>query len=231
LNPAHFVSVVVPTLNERGNIPALLDGIAAVLSANGISGEVIVVDDDSADGTAEAAREKTKDGLGRVISRRSGPMGLSASVLEGFAAAGGSIVGVMDADMSHPPDALPRLIAPLVAGKADVAVGSRYIAGGATRGWPARRIIVSRIACLLCRSLCGLSDGTSGFFFFRREILGRVRLKPAGWKIGLELFANARNLRIVEIPYEFRVRRSGKSKFGAGPALAFMRQILRLSGF
>ena len=145
--------------------------------------------------------------------RRAGKLGLASAVVAGFAAAKGDVLLVMDADLSHPPDVAPRLV-DAIANGADLAVGSRYVAGGGTQDWPLKRRVVSRIACLMGNALVPVRDSTSGFFAIRRSVIDGRKLNPIGFKIGFEVMARGRYRKVVEVPYVFRDRELGKSKFG-----------------
>jgi dolichol-phosphate mannosyltransferase len=223
-----FLSVIVPTLNEADNLSVLAQRLQAVLGGGSAAWEVLVVDDASTDGTADRAEEALKfRGLpGRVI-RRTGERGLARSVVEGIGSARGSILVVMDADLSHPPEGIPRLVE-AVRGGADLAVASRYVAGGGVAGWPAWRRFSSRVACLLARPVVSVKDATSGFFGFRREVLEGVALDPEGWKIGLEIMVRGRCRRIVEVPYLFVERERGKSKFGLRQVVQYLGHLVSL---
>lgn len=174
--------------------------------------ELVVVDDGSPDGTADLA-----EALGRVhpvrVVRRAGKAGLASAVVAGFAAAKGDTLVVMDADLSHPPEVVPQLLAALDGG-ADLAIGSRYVKGGGAMDWPMRRRVVSRVACLMGNALVPVRDSTSGFFALRRPVIDGVKLNPIGFKIGFEVMARGRYQRAVEVPYVFRDRELGRSKFG-----------------
>jgi len=170
------------------------------------------VDDGSPDGTASVAERLGREHPIRIV-RRAGKAGLASAVIAGFAQARGEALLVMDADLSHPPEVAPKLVHALDAG-ADLAVGSRYVAGGATMDWPLRRRIVSRIACLMGNVLVPVRDSTSGFFAMRRAVIDGVKLNPIGFKIGFEVMARGRYTRVVEVPYTFRDRELGASKFG-----------------
>jgi dolichol-phosphate mannosyltransferase len=174
--------------------------------------ELIIVDDGSPDGTADLAESYANAHPVRVV-RRPGKAGLASAVLAGFAQARGDVLLVMDADLSHPPEAVPRLVSAIEDG-ADLAVGSRYVQGGGTKDWPLRRRVVSRAACLMGNVLVPIRDCTSGFFAIRKSALDGVKLNPIGFKIGFEVMARARYNKAVEIPYVFRDRELGKSKFG-----------------
>jgi len=131
---------------------------------------------------------------------------------------------VMDADLSHPPEVVPALL-DAIAGGADLAVGSRYVKGGGTMDWPVMRRIVSRVACLMGHVLVPIRDATSGFFAIRRTVIDGVKLNPIGFKIGFEVMARGRYKKAVEVPYTFRDRELGKSKFGQREVLQYIVQL------
>jgi len=218
---ATFTSVVVPTYNEVGSLRQLVPRLAAALADR--KWELIVVDDGSPDGTADLAESYADVHPVRVV-RRPGKAGLASAVVAGFAQARGDLLLVMDADLSHPPEAVPQLIAAIEDG-ADLAIGSRYIKGGGTEDWPLRRRVVSRAACLMGNVLVPIRDCTSGFFAVRRTAIDGVRLNPIGFKIGFEVMARARYRKAVEIPYVFRDRELGKSKFGRREILQYLVQL------
>jgi dolichol-phosphate mannosyltransferase len=185
--------------------------------------ELIIVDDGSPDGTADLAESYANDHPVRVV-RRPGKAGLASAVLAGFAQARGDVLLVMDADLSHPPEAVPRLLAAIEDG-ADLAVGSRYVKGGGTEDWPLKRRVVSRVACLLGNVLVPIRDCTSGFFAIRKSALDGTKLNPIGFKIGFEVMARGTYRKAVEIPYVFRDRELGKSKFGRREILQYVVQL------
>lgn len=189
----------------------------------------MVVDDGSPDGTADiAAGLNKKDHPVRVV-RRSGKLGLASAVVAGFGAAKGDVLLVMDADLSHPPAVAPQLV-DAIANGADLAVGSRYVKGGGAKDWPLRRRVVSRVACLMGNVLVPVRDSTSGFFAMRRSVIEGVKLNPIGFKIGFEVMARGRYKKAVEVPYVFRDRELGKSKFGQreiGQYLVQLAQVAR----
>jgi dolichol-phosphate mannosyltransferase len=195
--------------------------LAAALA--GQQWELIIVDDGSPDGTADLAESYADVHPVRVV-RRPGKAGLASAVLAGFAEARGDVLVVMDADLSHPPEAVPRLTSAIEAG-ADLAVGSRYVKGGGTQDWPLRRRIVSRAACLMGNVLVPIRDCTSGFFAIRKSSLDGVKLNPIGFKIGFEVMARGRYRKAVEVPYVFRDRELGKSKFGRREILQYLLQL------
>jgi dolichol-phosphate mannosyltransferase len=145
--------------------------------------------------------------------------------MAGFAAASSDIVGVMDADMSHPPALLPSMYAVSRESGAEFVVASRYVPGGATPGWPVRRRIASRIACLLAAPLTPVRDVTSGFFLMPRKVATSVAIKAGGFKIGLELLMRARPASMIEVPYAFRDRLAGQSKMNTREAMGYLVQL------
>jgi dolichol-phosphate mannosyltransferase len=205
-----MVSVVVPTYNEAGSVPKLAERLHAALGAR--DWELVIVDDGSPDGTADIAAALAPRIPTNVV-RRAGKGGLASAVIAGFAAARGDILVVMDADLSHPPELVPALLSAIEDG-ADLAVGSRYVAGGRVEDWPLKRQIVSRVACLMGSALVPVRDATSGFFALRRSVIDGVTLNPIGFKIGFEVIARGRYRSVVEVPYTFRDRELGASKFG-----------------
>lgn len=220
-----FVSVIVPTYNEAGSLPLLVERLARAFA--GREWELVVVDDGSPDGTADLA-----DGLGRTLPirvvRRAGKAGLASAVVAGFAAAKGDVLLVMDADLSHPPEVTPQLADAIAAG-ADLAVGSRYVKGGGTQDWPLKRRIASRVACLLGNVLVPVRDSTSGFFALRRSVVDGVKLNPIGFKIGFEVMARGRYKKVIEVPYTFRDREHGTSKFGQREIFQYLVQLAQVA--
>ena len=216
-----MLSVVVPTYNEAGSVPKLAERLHAALGAR--DWELVIVDDGSPDGTADIAAALAPRIPTNVV-RRAGKGGLASAVIAGFAAARGDILVVMDADLSHQPELVPALLSAIggasglllaaIADGADLAVGSRYVAGGGVEDWPMRRQIVSRVACLMGSVLVPVRDATSGFFALRRSVIDGVTLNPIGFKIGFEVIARGRYRSVVEVPYTFRDRELGASKFG-----------------
>ena len=227
---APALSIVVPTYNERDRLPDLVAAIFAAYADAALDGELIVVDDNSPDGTGAVA-----DGLARRhrirVIHRAGKLGLGTAVIEGFSASSAPIVGVIDADMSHPPALLPRMLAVMREGGADVVVASRYIEGGGTRGWPLGRLVMSRLACALAAGLTPVRDATSGFFLIRRDLAQGVRISAGGFKICLELLVRGRPASIVEVPYVFEGRTAGESKMNLKEATGYLVQLRDLHRF
>jgi dolichol-phosphate mannosyltransferase len=223
------LSIVVPTYNERTRLGELVEAVFQVFAAHAIDGEVVIVDDGSPDGTGALADDLATRHRIRVV-HRPGKLGLGTAVIDGFAAAGGEILGVMDADLSHPPEALPRLLAALDgAGPdgegADMAIASRYVPGGAVRNWPFIRRAMSRLACVLARPITPARDATSGYFLVRRPAVDGVKIAAGGFKICLELLVRGRVASVVEVPYTFSDRAAGESKMSWREATGYLWQL------
>lgn len=207
-----MISIILPTLNEADNLPSVIPAIFKSLSDAGLTGEVIVVDDASPDGTAEVAEELAGTFPVRVIKRQ-GRLGLAAAVIDGFALAQGEIIGIMDADGSHDPAILPAMIHAVQNG-VDLAIGSRYLPGGGTDKWPFTRRLASKVAIMMATLLTAVKDATSGYLVFKRSVIEGVTLLPLGFKIGLEIIVKGHYLNLIEIPYTFKDRTRGASKLG-----------------
>ena len=218
------LTMVVPTYNERERIAELVRAVFDACDAHGAALEMIVVDDNSPDGTGAVADALTGSFRLRVIHRE-GKLGLGTAVVAGFEAAAAPIVGVMDADFSHPPALVPRLLAAMKATGADVVIGSRYVAGGSTPNWPVWRRLLSRAACLAARPLTPVRDAASGFFLIRHDVASRVAIRAGGFKICLELLQRGWPLRLVEIPYRFDDREQGESKMSLREAAGYLLQL------
>ena len=209
------LAIIVPTFNEAENIPVLVQRLDRCLA--GIRWELLVVDDDSPDGTADLVRQLgCADARVRCI-QRVGRRGLASACIEGMLATTAPCVAVMDGDLQHDETLLPQMYATLRGDGLDMVVGSRYVNGGRSDGLNGRRAGVSRLATRLSRPLIppDLTDPMSGFFMLRREVLQRSvrRLSGIGFKILLDLFASSEQpLRFRELPYGFRSRAAGESK-------------------
>ncbi|MBI3926793.1 MAG: polyprenol monophosphomannose synthase [Armatimonadetes bacterium] len=224
------LSLVVPTYNEREGLEELVATFHAILSSAGIAYELVIVDDNSPDGTGTLADELAGRYPLQVI-HRTGKQGLASAVIQGWAAARGSVLGVTDADLSHDPHILPAMVASVERGGADVAVGSRYIPGGGMGHWPLRRQIISRVAVALGQLVCPARDVTSGYLVFRRDVIQGVDLDPIGFKIGLEVLVRGRYRTFTEIPYVFRDRQRGRSKLNLLEIRNYLVQLGRLLWF
>jgi len=218
------LSLVVPTYNERTRLGELVEATFAVFAAHGIEGELVIVDDGSPDGTGDLAEELATRHRVQVV-HRAGKLGLGTAVIAGFAVATGDVLGVMDADLSHPPSALPRLLTALDQAPADMAIGSRYVAGGGVHNWPLVRQLMSRLACVLARPITPARDPTSGYFLVRRPCVEGVQIAAGGFKICLELLVRGRVASVVEVPYVFTDRAAGESKMSWREATGYLWQI------
>jgi len=224
--PAPQLSIVVPTYNERARIAELIAAVLEVFARERLIGELVIVDDNSPDGTGAIVDGLCAQYGERLkIVHRAGKLGLGTAVMAGFLTAKAPVVGVMDADFSHPPALVPRLLAALHATHADVVVASRYIAGGSTPNWPFWRRMLSRAACLAARPLSPVRDAASGFFLIRHSVASRVAIRAGGFKICLELLMRGWPERLVEIPYRFDDREQGASKMSLREAAGYLIQL------
>jgi dolichol-phosphate mannosyltransferase len=217
--PAHStpkISVIVPTFNESENIEAVVSELSKVL--NDVEWEVIFVDDDSPDGTAELVRE-----IGRKYNRvrcvhRIGRRGLSAACIEGMLASSAPYLALMDGDLQHDPTVIRRMFDILEAGEAEIVIGSRYVRGGGCGTYSKSRHRLSRLAALLSRIVlpADLTDPMSNFFALRQELFHEVvhNLSRLSFKILFDILSSARRrVQLLEVPYVLRARRVGESKF------------------
>jgi dolichol-phosphate mannosyltransferase len=222
------ISIIIPTYNEKDNIAPLLSRVDQALA--GYDYEVLIVDDNSRDGTIEAASELASRYPVRVIVRRN-ERGLATAVVHGLKSASGPIIGVMDADLQHPPEVLPDLVKAIQDG-ADMAIASRYIPGGGCPNWGLSRRIISRVALmishLLLPSTRAVKDPLAGFFMFRRQNVDPARLKPIGYKISLEIMLIGSFQKVVEVPYIFEDRSAGQSKLNPGQQLDYLKHLFSL---
>lgn len=223
-------SIVVPTYNEAAGIERLISTLDGVFKANGLDGEIVVVDDNSPDGTGAIVDRLEHEGFPVRCLHRPGKLGLSSGVIDGwkFARSDSLALGAMDADFSHDATILPRMVDALQGGGYGLAIGSRYVPGGGIENWPKRRIITSRIAIALAQPLTPVRDITSGYFLVKREALDGVELDPIGFKIGLEVIAKAHYGRVLEVPYVFHDRVVGTSKLNQGEIFNYLRQLRRI---
>ena len=220
------LTVVIPTLNECGNLRPLLERLERALE--GIRWEVIFVDDDSRDGSIEVLRD-LQQRLPQVRAiRRIGRRGLSSACIEGMLASAAPYLAVMDADLQHDETILPEMMRRLQQSELDIVIGSRFVAGAdANMGFSPRRLWLSQLGASLSRMISGvrLSDPMSGFFMLRRGFLEQTvrNLSGHGFKILLDLFASSpREVRFAEIPYRFRRRHAGQSKLDSVVMLEYV---------
>jgi dolichol-phosphate mannosyltransferase len=218
------LTMVLPTYNERDRLAELVNALFDVAARDRVELEVVIVDDNSPDGTGRIADDLARTRRITVI-HRAGKLGLGTAVVAGFGVASAEIVGVMDADFSHPPALVPKLLEAMRANNADVVVASRYVPGGSTPNWPLRRRLLSRVACLLARPLSPIRDAASGFFLIRAAIARNVTIKAGGFKICLELLVRGWPTRLVELPYRFDDREQGESKMSLREAAGYLVQL------
>jgi dolichol-phosphate mannosyltransferase len=227
------LSLVVPTRNEAGTIEAFLQAAAATLDRV-LPGayELIVVDDDSPDGTWQKALSLRARYPALRVLRRADEVGLGSAVTRGWQLARADVLGVIDADLQHPPEVCEGLWAEILRG-AELAVASRHVPGGGVSEWSLRRRILSRgaqlLGLLILPGVLGrVSDPMSGFFFVRRSALAGIELKPTGYKILIEVMSRGRARWISEVGYVFRERAVGASKATARVYLDYLVQLVRL---
>ncbi|WP_435020821.1 glycosyltransferase [Tundrisphaera sp. TA3] len=224
------VSIVVPTYKEAESLPYLLERVARLRDRYGLDLELIVMDDQSNDGSVELIRDSGHDWARIVV--RDGPRGLSPAVIDGLRLARHPVVVVMDADLSHPPEKIPDMILALASGQQFV-IGSRYVPGGSTDDeWGFFRWLNSQVATLLARPLTAARDPMAGFFAFRRAELEKAPyLNPIGYKIGLELIVKCGLENVGEVPIQFIDRRFGQSKLSLKEQIRYLQHLLRLYAY
>ena len=221
------VSVVIPTYNEAGGIEQLISALTDVFAQANVNGEIVVVDDNSPDGTGALVDALAAKYPVRCV-HRAGKLGLSSAVITGWSTCASPILGVMDADFSHDPKVIPAMLDAIRSGRCELAIGSRYIPGGGITNWPWRRRITSRVAIMLAMPLTRVKDITSGFFFCKRSVIEGVELDPIGFKIGLEVIMKGNYQNATEVPYVFTDRRHGSSKLNSGEIFNYLRQLAKI---
>jgi len=231
--PSVRLSLIIPTFNESKNVPSLVNQLEALLDpVLGESYELIVVDDDSPDRTWQVALDLMPQHPRVRVVRRQGEKGLSTAVIRGWQVARGEVIGVMDADLQHPPEVNVGLLKEIDRG-ADLAAGSRHVVGGGVSDWSLARRILSRgaqlLGLLVLPAVLGrLSDPMSGYFMLRRSALAGVELDPLGYKILIEVVARGRMRWIGEVGYVFRERVEGESKVTWKLYLLYLQHLLKL---
>lgn len=229
------ISIVVPTFNESQNLPRLVALLDKTL--DGTPWEVVFVDDNSPDGTWKVAKSLAATDARVRCLRRVGRRGLAGACIEGALSSAAPFVAVMDADLQHDESILPAMIALLSQDEADIVIGSRFVGGGSSEGGlSAPRAFASNVATRLAALIIGrrVADPMSGFFVLKREVFEAAapKLVPSGFKILLDVLANSGSAaRVAEVPYHFRSRDQGLSKFDARAILDFLGLLLhRLTG-
>lgn len=223
-----MLSIIIPTFNEKENVRRIVSAVGAVMG--GRDYEIIFVDD-SDDQTVSILNQLAEQNQRIRVFHRPNERGLATAVVLGFSKAFGEIFCVMDADLQHPPEIIPRMLFQIQNG-ADLVIPSRFIKGGSDGGLMGNRKLISWgarcMAWLFLKKARISTDPLGGFFMLRKQIVDDIQLKPIGWKILLEIIVKAKFSRIVEIPYQFQVRDGGLSKMGWKEQLNYLRHILRL---
>ncbi len=228
-----MISLVVPTYNERQNVEQLVERAGQTLAATGEPYELIIVDDNSPDGTAGEVRRLQADRPWLMLVVRMTQRDLSTAVLAGWKTAQGEILGVMDADLQHPPENLLKLLEAIRNGSGEIAIASRYVARGGVGAWKFRRRIISWTATLMAAVLLPakirrVKDPMSGFFLLRRSVVEGRALKPLGYKILLEVLARGNYEKAAEVPYTFEERARGGSKMGLVQVWRYLVHLMRI---
>ena len=228
LQMKELLSVVIPTYNEKDNITPLITAVHQAL--DGISHEIIIVDDSSDDGTIDIVKKLTVKFPVKIFVRRD-ERGLATAVIHGIKQASGNVIAVMDADLQHPPEILPQLFK-AIQGGADMAIASRYIKGGGCPNWGLIRRLTSKgalmVAHIFLPSSRRVKDPMSGYFMFRPEKVDLLKLKPVGYKIALEIMIVGAFTKIVEVPFMFKERSAGRSKLKIQTQVEYLSHILSL---
>jgi dolichol-phosphate mannosyltransferase len=225
-------ALVIPTLNEAGNIDKVLGEVTEALRWTRFEYEIIVVDDGSTDGTVEEVQAWNKrDSRIRLVSR-SGERGLAGAVLYGWSQSQAAFLGVMDADLQHPPRLVPELLKQVE--RADIAIASRYAQGDGVKGWNPVRAAVSRLSTLAASPLISkknlrVTDPMSGCFILHRRCIEGVTFQTTGFKLLLEILVRGHIRKVREIPYHFGLRHAGRSKASAAVAFQYLHLLSRLS--
>lgn len=231
MNAPRKFALVVPTLNEAGSIATLLHRAEASLESERDPWEIIVVDDESIDRTPDIVRAYLERDPRVRLSVRREQRGLAGAVTYGWAQTDADLLGVIDADLQHPPELLPQLLRAIDDG-GDIAIASRYINPHSMDGWNPVRRLISRISSFASKAVqvpeLKVADPMSGFFVVRRECIEGISFQTSGFKLLLEILAKGRIRNAKEIPYKFEVRRHGKSKANAMTAVHYFSLLWRL---
>jgi len=219
-----MISVIIPCYNERDTLPLLIKELNRLHLA-----EIIIVDDNSPDGTELVAEKLARENKNIKVVRRPVKLGLSSAIWDGLKVAKNELIAVMDADLQHPPELLPKMIE--TSEKADIVIASRYVNGSEIIGLSFKRKFLSRLVIVLAHLLFPkirrIGDVTSGYFLFNRKVIGNIKLKPIGrFLLGLLVKVDYDN--VIEIPYCFGARKSGKSKMDIKVCLDLIKQIIML---
>ena len=219
------LALVIPALREAGNLPLLLERIRQSLDPLGVRYELIVVDDDSRDGTEQIVREIARSDQRVRLLVRVGQRGLAGAVVHGWHHTDAQVLGVMDADLQHPPEMLPALWQALQDG-ADLVVASRYAPQGSAHNWSRSRHLISQISIWMTLPLqrpgLRVKDPMAGFFLLRRDCIAGLDLQPQGFKLLLEILVRGKIRSVTEVPFDFGHRFKGSSKAGLKVAVDYL---------
>ena len=225
-------ALVVPTINEVANIKVLLDRAVTALSRLPIPWEIIVVDDQSSDGTPDIVRRFAESESRVRILLRSSQKGLAGAIAYGWAQADADLLGVIDADLQHPPELLPNLISKVLDG-CDIAIASRYVQPHSIEGWSPLRAAISRMTLLASKPVqkpfLAVKDPMSGFFVLRRKCISGLEFQPTGFKLLLEILGRGQISSVTEVPFKFVPRHQGKSKANLMTAVHYLSLLWRLT--
>ena len=223
-----FASIIIPTYNENDNIVPLVERIHAAIGDRPY--EILFVDDNSRDGTADTAAALVPKYPVKVLIRKN-KRGLATAIIDGLLYSQGEYVCVMDADLQHPPEVLPALFREMDNGR-DLVIASRYVPGGGCEGWKVSRRIMSKGAIALAHIFLPdtrkYSDPLSGFFAFHRKVVEKAQLNPLGYKILLEILLMGDHKSVAEVPYTFVTRTRGESKLSAKTQKEYLRHLASL---
>jgi len=226
------ITVIIPTFNEEGNIGNMVETIHRVCQADGINAEILVVDDNSRDGTIAIVRSLQNRMTNLSLIIRTENPGLSQSLYEGMKHAKADIIQCIDCDFSHPPERIPDFYPLIKTEGYDMVIGSRYIQEGRVLNWTLNRRVLSFGAALLGRVLIPhVHDSGSGFFAFRKTVIDNVLLKPRGFRMGFEILGKGNWLRVREIPICFKDRVEGQSKMRLAIVIDYLKQWINIISY
>jgi dolichol-phosphate mannosyltransferase len=228
------VSILIPTYNESENIIEFLKSVQKNLPEE-IFSEIIVIDDNSPDGTGKIVEEYIRNN-GKIsenkifVINRKGKKGLSSAILDGIHQSKGNNILVMDSDFSHPPEIITKMIQTLKNSQCDIVIASRYIKGGGVTGWPFKRKVMSKVATKIAKKGLGIknSDPMSGFFAFKRAVINGIKFDAIGYKMLLEILVKAKGVTVKEIPYTFSNRQVGSSKLSSSIIIDYIKSVWKL---
>jgi dolichol-phosphate mannosyltransferase len=225
------LTIIIPTYNERENITILIETIENTLKD--IKHQIIVIDDNSPDGTADVVEALITRYCNISVIRRPTKLGLASAILAGIEVSKGDVIVVMDADLQHPPELVLKMFEAIKV--QDIVIASRYIMGGKIEGWSALRRVASRgaikLAHLLLPQTRRVKDPVSGYFMFKRKILSDLQFEGVGYKFLTEMLVRCPEARVIEIPYTFRPRKAGKSKLDVKDYYRYAILCLKLAGY